>query len=399
MDHQYEVIIIGGGPGGLAAAIYAGRAEMKTLVIEKSGYGGRIKETSEIKNYPGTIFDSGEGLMKKFEAHAKSYPTVEFKRTTVSEIEEKDGLFTVKTKRRGDFQANAVIMNTGTEPRVLGIPGEKEFVGKGVSYCATCDAEFFKDKEIHILGAGDQAIEEAEFLTKFAKKVSIIVLKDEGCLDCNEVAAKSIASNPKVHFIWNATLAELKGEERVESVVIKNVKTGEQFEEPSSGVFFFIGMMPKTELVRNMVDCTRQGFILVNEKQETSKAGLYAIGDCTNTFLRQVITAAADGAKAVVAVERYLKEKHELDALLADTTENVAFIFYNPYQSEDIEASGQLERLLKEDYKIYKYDISRQNLLFKRLGLKETVSAALYESGQLQQVVTDLEAVLQKIKN
>ena len=179
MEKTYDLIIIGGGPAGLAAAIYAGRSQRDTLVVEKGGYGGRVKDTGEIRNYPGTISDSGQGLMEKFHLHAQSYPTVEFCRSTVTGIRKEKGLFTVDTKRRGSFTARSVILALGTKPRELGIPGEKEFVGHGVAYCATCDAEFFKEKNIYVLGAGDQAVEEADYLTGFASKVTIIVLHEK----------------------------------------------------------------------------------------------------------------------------------------------------------------------------------------------------------------------------
>jgi len=391
MDERYDVIIVGGGPGGLAAAIYAGRSELKTLVIEKGGYGGRIKETAEIKNYPGTILDSGTNLMLKFKQHAESYDTISFKRTTVTAVSTDDGGVVVDTKRRGSFYGKLLIVDTGTEPRTLGIPGEKEFVGKGVSYCATCDAEFFKGQEIHVLGAGDQAIEEANYLTRFASKVNIIVLHEEGHLDCNEASARRAMKNPKINFIWNATLDKIEGTDHVEKVVIKNVQTNELTEEKSKGVFFFIGMTPKTDIVRELVDCDEKGFILVNEQQETSVPGIYAVGDCTNTFLRQVVTAAADGARAIVSGERYLTEKEELDELLKPESGAVAFVFYDPYSSRDIEVAATFEQQLAPSYKVYKQDVSRQRLLYRKLAIQQTVSAALYQSGELDKILTEEE--------
>ena len=161
MDSIYDLIIVGGGPAGLSAAIYAGRSERQTLLLEKGSYGGRINDTYEIRNYPGTIVDSGQHLMERFREHAASHPTVELKRTTVTKIRKEGDLFVVETKRRGDFKAHSVVLDLGTRPRELGIKGEQEFTGHGVAYCATCDAEFFKGKEIYVLGAGDQAIEES----------------------------------------------------------------------------------------------------------------------------------------------------------------------------------------------------------------------------------------------
>ena len=336
MDSIYDLIIVGGGPAGLSAAIYAGRSERQTLLLEKGSYGGRINDTYEIRNYPGTIVDSGQHLMERFREHAASHPTVELKRTTVTGIRKEGDLFVVETKRRGDFKAHSVVLDLGTRPRELGIKGEQEFTGHGVAYCATCDAEFFKGKEIYVLGAGDQAIEESDYLTGFASKVTIIVLHEKGHLDCNEVAAEHAYKNPKIDFVWSSTVQEIKGGDHVESLVLKNVDTGEIREVKADGLFFFVGMVPQTEMVRDMLECDRSGYIKVNEKMETNVPGLYAVGDCTQTFLRQVITSAADGAVAAVASERYVKELNQIQDILSPDSGNVAFLFYNPYSNEEI---------------------------------------------------------------
>lgn len=384
MKDMYDVIIIGGGPAGLSAAIYAGRAERKTLVIEKGSYGGRVKDTIEIRNYPGTVTDSGAGLMEKFKEHASSFPTNSFKRTTVTGItKEDDGTFTVHTKRRGDFGCECVILDVGTKPRVLGIPGEEEFVGHGVAYCATCDAEFFKGKEIFVLGAGDQAIEESCYLTEFANKVTVIVLHEEGHLDCNEIAANEAFKNPKIDFVWNSTLQEIKGNEHVESVVIKNVVTGETTEFKTDGLFSFVGMVPQTDIIKDIVKLDPKGYIPVNDKKETNVAGIYAVGDCTQTFLRQVVTSAADGAVAATASERYISEKRQLDNILTDKSGNIAFVFYNPYETSQIDEVTKLEEELKNTYKVYRQDVTRQSLLFKLLGMEKTVSSAFFKDGKL----------------
>ncbi len=386
MDEIYDLIIVGGGPAGLAAAIYAGRSERRTLLLEKGSYGGRINDTYEIRNYPGTVMDSGQHLMERFREHAASHPTVELKRTTVTGIRKEGDEFIVSTKRRGDFMAHSVILDLGTRPRELGIKGEKEFTGHGVAYCATCDAEFFKGKEIYVLGAGDQAVEESDYLTGFASKVTIIVLHEEGHLDCNEVAAEHAYKNPKIQFVWSSTVQEIKGGEHVEALVLKNVDTGEVREVKADGLFFFVGMVPQTEMVRDMVDCDRSGYIRVNEKKETGVPGLYAVGDCTQTFLRQVVTSAADGAVAAVASERYVKDLSQIHEILSPDSGNVAFLFYNPYSNEEIQTVGELESKLSGEWKIYRQDITRQDLLFQKLGVKKTVSAAFYRNGELEGV-------------
>lgn len=384
MEERYNVIIIGGGPAGLAAAIYAGRAGRKTLIIEKGSFGGRINDTREIRNYPGFQSDSGAGLMQKFKAHAQSYTTNVFKRTTVTDLETlEDGKILVHTKRRGDFIGDCVILDTGTKPRVLGIPNEIELDGHGVAYCATCDAEFFRDKEIYVLGAGDQAIEESGYLTNFAKKVTVIVLHEEGHLDCNEMAAAEAYANPKIEFVWNTTLQEILGNEEVRGLVLKNVVSGETQEVKADGIFFFVGMVPQTEFVQNVVACDAKGYILVNEKKETSVPGIYAVGDCTQTFLRQVVTSAADGAIAATASERYCRERGQLKNILTPDSGRVAFLFYNPYESSQIEQVTQLEEALQDDYKVIRQDITRQTLLYQLLHMNGTLSSAMFDHGKL----------------
>lgn len=388
MDSMYDLIIVGGGPAGLSAAIYAGRSERKTLLLEKGSYGGRINDTYEIRNYPGTIVDTGQHLMERFREHAASHPTVEMKRTTVTEIRREEEGFVVGTKRRGEFTAHSVILDLGTRPRELNIKGEKEFTGHGVAYCATCDAEFFKGKEIYVLGAGDQAIEEADYLTGFASKVTIVVLHEEGHLDCNEVSAEHAYKNPKIHFVWSSTVQEIRGNEHVESLVLKNVDTGNQTEVKADGLFLFVGMVPQTEMVKDLVVCDKSGYIHTNDKMETNVPGLYAVGDCTQTFLRQVVTSAADGAVAAVASERYVKEIKQIQELLNPESGNIAFLFYNPYINEDIQKTAELEQGLCGQWKVYRQDITRQSLLYQKLKLEGTVSGAFYNNGKLTEVKT-----------
>lgn len=386
MDSMYDVIIVGGGPAGLSAAIYAGRSERRTLLLEKGSYGGRINDTYEIRNYPGVMMDTGQHLMERFREHAASHPTVELKRTTVTEIRKEADGFVVGTKRRGDFKAHSVILDLGTRPRELNIKGEKEFTGHGVAYCATCDAEFFKGKEIYVLGAGDQAIEESDYLTGFASKVTIIVLHEEGHLDCNEVAAEHAYKNPKIDFVWSTTVKEIRGNEHVESLLLKNVDTGAETEVKADGLFLFVGMVPQTEMVRELTECDKSGYIHTNKEMETNVPGLYAVGDCTQTFLRQVVTSAADGAVAAVASERYVKEMKQIQEILSPDSGNIVFLFYNPYNNEDIRKTAELEQSLGGQWKVYRQDITRQARLYQSLKLEGTVSGAFYVNGKLTEV-------------
>ena len=229
-------------------------------------------------------------------------------------------------------------------------------------------------------------MEEADYLTDFASKVSIIVLHEEGHLDCNEVAAEHAYKNPKIDFVWNTTVAAIKGEDHVESLVLKRVDTGEESVVPSEGLFLFVGMVPQTDMVRDLVTCDHSGYIQVNEKMETSLPGLYAAGDCTQTFLRQVVTSAANGAVAAVASERYVKELNQIQGILNESSGNIAFLFYNPYDNEELEMVGELEQKLSGQWKIYRQDITRQNLLYQNLRVEQTVSVAFYRDGKLVDV-------------
>ncbi len=384
----YDLVIIGGGSGGLSAAIYAGRSEMKTLVIEQGAYGGRIRDTNELMNYPGVPYISGSDLMADFKKHAELFPSVEWLRTTVKDIEELDeGIKLVKTGRRGDFKTKSIIINTGTKPRILGIPGEKEFVGKGVAYCATCDAKFFQDKEVFILGAGNQAIEEAQFITKFASKVTIVVIHEEGKLDCDRVAAEQAFANPKINFIWNSTLAAVEGNEEVEKVKVRNIRTDEVTEYNTSGVFFFVGMIPQTEFVKDLLSLNKAGFIKTDEEMKTNIDGIYAIGDCRDTYLRQVITAASDGAIAAVSAERYVNEKDYLSKIMSDKNSKLAFIFYTPYEDKSLKRAGAIEKIVNKDYIPILQDISKQKGLYSKLGLVNDLALAIYEGGKFKEIL------------
>lgn len=310
MANIYDVIIIGAGPAGLSAGIYAARAKMSTLVLEKLKPGGQIVTTLEVANYPGgTDEETGPSLIARMEAQCLSFGA-EIVKATVTEIKV-DG--DVKEIISGDgsvYKAKSIIIATGASPRKIGCPGEKEFVGKGVSYCATCDADFFTDLEVFAIGGGDTALEEGMFLTKFAKKVSIVHRRDEFR------AAKSIVEkaqkNPKIEFIMNASVAEIKGDGIVESIVLKDSITGDLTEHKADpddgtfGIFVFVGYIPQTELFKDKVNLDKAGYIVTDELMKTNVAGVFAAGDVRAKTLRQVVTATSDGAIAAIQAEKYL---------------------------------------------------------------------------------------------
>ncbi len=304
----YDVIIIGGGPAGLAAGLYAARSRLNTLIIEKGIVGGQIASTAEVENYPGSVLDAtGPTLVARMLDQAKSFGA---KKITdeIIEIDFSEKIKRVKGKKE-EYQGKTVIIASGAVPRPIGCPGEKDLVGIGVSYCATCDGAFFEDLEVFVMGGGDSAVEEAIYLTKFAKKVTIIHRRDE------LRAAKSIQekafANPKIDFMWDSVITEMKGQEMLESFVVKNVKTNEEKEifpdeeDGAFGIFVYVGHLPQTKLFENIIDMER-GYIITNENMETNVPGVYAAGDNRVKSLRQVVTAAADGAIAAVQAEKFI---------------------------------------------------------------------------------------------
>ncbi|MFO7886956.1 MAG: thioredoxin-disulfide reductase [Eubacteriales bacterium] len=303
----YDVAIIGSGPAGLTAGIYAGRARLKTLIIEKEQAGGQIVQTEEVENYPGALEgDTGPDIVNRMVEQTKKFG-VEKVSTEITDVKLEGGIKTLESKD-GEYRAKAVIIATGAEPRFLGCKGEKEFIGKGVSYCATCDGAFFEDLEIYVIGGGDTAVEEAIFLTKFARKVYVVHRRNE------LRAAKSIQEkafeNKKIEFIWDSTVEEIKGNGLVNGIVLKNKKTGEiqdiKAKDSMMGVFIFVGYKPITKLFEGKLEMER-GYIKTDEDMKTSITGVYAAGDARVKNLRQVVTATADGAIAAVHVEKYLE--------------------------------------------------------------------------------------------
>lgn len=308
----YDVVIIGAGPAGLSAALYAGRARLSTLLIEKAMDGGQIVITAEIENYPGGMQEeSGPSLIDRMVKQAKAFGA-EKVYDTIENVELKGEIKRVKG-RKGEYLAKSVIIASGAHSRLIGCPGEAEFTGKGVSYCATCDAAFFEGLEVFVVGGGDTAVEEAMYLTKFARKVTLIHRRDE------LRAAKSIQEkafkNEKMHFMWDTVVEELKGDGILQSMVVKNIKTGETKEifadedDGTFGVFCFIGFLPESKLYEGQVDM-EWGYIVTDDDMHTNIDGVFAAGDIRKKSLRQVVTACADGAIAATQALKYVEE-HE----------------------------------------------------------------------------------------
>jgi thioredoxin reductase (NADPH) len=305
MQDVYDIIVIGGGPAGLSAGLYGARSRAKTLILEKGKWGGQAATTEELENYPGSIEQpTGPEITARMKRQAEEFGA-ETRAETVTKLE-LDGKIKRVITDSAEYQAKTVIIATGAKPRLLGCPGELELRGKGVSYCATCDADFFTDLNVVVVGGGDSAIQEAIYLTKFAEKVTVIHRRDE------LRAAKSIQerafANPKIDFIWDSVVTEIKGDGIVESVVVKNVKTNEIKEVQTDGVFMFVGYDPVSDLVKGLVDMDEKGYIITDENMSTSIEGVFAAGDVRVKSLRQVVTAAADGAIAAVRAEHYILE-------------------------------------------------------------------------------------------
>ncbi len=325
---DYDVAIIGGGASGLTAGIYAGRARLKTILFEKSLVGGLATYTSEVENYPGFPEPiGGTALMKLFEKQAKRLGA-EFKLTDIKGIEVlEDGTKIVKTFR-ADYRAKAVVIATGGKPRLTGAKNEESFLyDKGISFCATCDAAFYTDKVVLMVGSGDAAIEEGMFLTKFAKKVIVSVIHDQGTLDANKIAQEQAFANPKMEFIWNTMVDEFVGGERLNQVNLKNTKTGEIIPVAVDGCFLFIGYLPNTEIFKGLVAMNERGYILTNELMETNREGIYAVGDVRAKCLRQVSTAVGDGAIAAVSAERYIAESDYFQQLLGKERPSLLYVW------------------------------------------------------------------------
>ena len=303
---EYDLIIIGGGPAGITAGIYAVRRNLKTLIIEKTEMGGTVALISEIENYPGFKRISGKELTEKFHQHAKELG-VEFTIEEVTQIIKTENEFKIKTWEN-EYKAKAVILATGSKHRKLGVPGEEEFIGKGVSYCATCDAPFFKDKIVAIVGGGNTAVKDAKYLSEICSKVYLIHRRDQFRAD--EMDVEELKKRTNVEFVLNSIVEEIKGDSKVKFILVRNKETGETKEIAIDGIFIDIGEVPNSDLAESLgVELDEKGFIKVNERMETNVPGVYAAGDVTGG-LAQIVVAAAKGAIAAVSAYEYIRRPY-----------------------------------------------------------------------------------------
>jgi thioredoxin reductase (NADPH) len=305
-SREYDVIIVGAGPAGMTAAMYAGRSMLRTLVLERGISGGELLNTEIIEDYPGFEHIEGWDLAQRFESHAKKFGA-EFVQDTVLSLDKvADGSFEATTESGAVYRAPAAIVTAGGTPIKLNVPGEVEYAGKGVSYCAVCDGAFFRGHTIAVIGGGDAAVEEADFLTRYGDKVYLIHRRDE--LRASKILQKRLFDNPKIEVIWNKLVERIEADADglVNNVVLRDVNTHELSPLAASGVFVFIGFRPNTGLIAGHVDHDEMGYLRTDTNMETSIRGLFAAGDVRVQLTRQVTTAAGDATTAAIAVEKYL---------------------------------------------------------------------------------------------
>ena len=305
---RYDVAIIGGGPAGLGAAIYAARGGLKTVVFEKGLFGGQIVLTTEVENYPGfPEVLSGFELIDQMKKQAERFEAT-FREEEVQAIG-LEGLCKIIETDSGKYRCKSIIYAAGAHPRKLNVPGEERLTGRGVSYCATCDGALYRDKVVAVVGGGDSAVEEAMFLTKFAKKVYIIHRRDQ--LRAVHAVQQRALANDKIEIVWNTVIHEIQGEERVENLSLFDRKQEKHFELTVDGVFIYVGIIPNNELIESRIELDPQGFVLTDDSCHTNIPGIFAAGDIIHKVLRQVVTAVSDGATAAFSAEKWITENME----------------------------------------------------------------------------------------
>jgi thioredoxin reductase (NADPH) len=375
-----ELVVIGAGPAGLTAAIYGRRAGLDVLLLENGVPGGQINLTEEIENWPGVKHATGTELGQMFREHAEKFET-EFRDCTVKSLEVRDGRKIAVTDK-GEVEGEAVVIATGAYFRKLGCKGEEEHIGTGVSYCAVCDGAFFEDLEIAVVGGGNTAVEEANYLTNFASRVYIIHRRDQFRAD--RAASQRTLSNPKIEPVWNTVVEEIAGEGMVEKLILKNVKTGDTSELPVSGVFMFVGQSPHDEFCKGLLDSSKGGWIKTNDDMETSIEGVYAAGDVRDKHLRQVVTAASDGAIAAMSASSYINEQVHLNSTLMEPEKVLAF-FYSSIDENQVKLSSEVEKVAREKgINVPLIDGYRNGKMVKKLAIENMPALVEIHSGKVQ---------------
>lgn len=304
----YDCLIVGAGPAGMTAAVYTSRANLSTLMIERGMPGGQMANTEDVENYPGFESILGPDLSTKMFEHAKKFGA-EYAYGDIKEITD-HGDYKVVTAGSKQYKAYSVIISTGAEYKKIGVPGEQELGGRGVSYCAVCDGAFFKGKELYVIGGGDSAVEEGVYLTRFASKVTIVHRRDQ--LRAQKILQDRAFANEKVDFIWNHTVKSINGTDgKVSSITLVSTQNGEEQELPADGVFIYIGMVPLTKPFANLGITNENGYIETNERMETKVPGIFAAGDVREKTLRQIVTATGDGSIAAQTAQHYVEELKE----------------------------------------------------------------------------------------
>jgi thioredoxin reductase (NADPH) len=382
----YDVIIIGGGPAGLTAAIYLARARYRVLVLEKDHFGGQITITSEVVNYPGIIKCSGaeltEGMRKQAEGFGAEFMLVE-----VTGLEAQTSIKTIHTTR-GDLYCYGILLATGAHPRSIGFKGESEFKGRGVAYCATCDGEFFTNKDVFVVGGGFAAAEESVFLTKFARKVTVLVRGDD--FSCAAATAEESKNNPKVTVLTNKTVEEVSGTDGLNYLRYVDNKTGEvtefkSLDNETFGVFVFAGYEPATALVKKMAICNEQGYVITDKNQQTAISGLFAAGDVCVKQLRQVVTAVGDGAIAATELEKFVAILHRETGIIPKQPK--LNVITESKSSEAVKAQANTNSLFDEQM------LAQLNAVFARMENNLILSLQLNSSA----VSTELKDYIQSL--
>jgi thioredoxin reductase (NADPH) len=306
-----KVVILGSGPAGLTAALYTGRANLKPVVIAGPQLGGQVSWTHEIENYPGFPGGSGQDLVDIMKAQAEKFGAV-IDMDVALEVDFTHGApFTVRTGNT-IYKADAVIVTVGASPRKLAIPGEEEYIGRGVSYCGTCDGFFFRDKPIVVVGGGDSAVKEAQFLTRFATKVDVIHRRDT--LRAEPENQKRAFDNPKINWIWNTVVEEIKGDKKVNAVRLRNLQTGEVYDHPTQGTFVFVGHNPNGEIFEGQLTMDENGFVLTDKHMMTNIEGVFAAGEIQDPVWKQAVVSAGQGSAAAIATIEWLEKREQQNA-------------------------------------------------------------------------------------